>query len=286
MPTLIASLSADQILYLRRSHTYNYLEYLKLVKTKVRYLIELFLQILSIMSTIRALRSIPNRTRLPVPPRRLRTGQRPYQQKPKKEGSRFNSLHVLTSLTSVSLGWLAHEFFPGLWSGNASKSKPSPGPEVLAQLIDNPRLPSHEKSQVRKDRATAEKYLLDHYPGGKFNIILDASLPGDYYYDSTPPFTGHENDDESSASTQPVALYRIERNHLWASKGKTVALLLYAHPDANLGTAALALRMQTIVQAMDDAGVLAIDLTGESLATFTQRGEWIESLTWRSLPRS
>ncbi len=238
------------------------------------------------MSTIRALRSIPKRTRLPVPPRRLRTGQRSFQQKPQKEGSRFNSLHILTCITSVSLGWLAHEFFPGLWSGNASKSKPSPGPEVLAQLIDNPRLPSYEKSQVRKDRATAEKYMLDHYPGGKFNIILDASLPGDYYYDPPPPSTGDENVDELSTSTQPVALYRIERTDLWASKGKTVALLLYAHPGANMGIAALALRMQTIVQAMDDAGVLAIDLTGESLTTFTQRGEWIESLTWRSLPKS
>lgn len=60
---------------------------------------------------------------------------------------------------------------------------------------------------------------------------------------------------------QPVALYRVERADLGTNKERTVALLLYAHPDANLGISALALRMQTIVQAMHDAGGFAVDLT-------------------------
>lgn len=139
---------------------------------------------------------------------------------------------------------------------------------------------------MRKDRAVAEKKLLDLYPSDEYNIILDASLPGEYHYDPDDPYEDHENIDESTASTQPVALYRVERADLRTSKGKTVALLLYAHPSANLKMSALALKMQTIVQAMEDAGEFAMNLRGESLTTFTQRGEWIESLTWQSLPRS
>lgn len=180
----------------------------------------------------------------------------------------------------------------GRWSGNAWKSppwksQPSPGPRILAQLIDSPRLPSYEKSQVRQDRATAEKKLLELYPSDEYEIVVDASLPGDYYHDDPNPlFTNHDNIDESSTSTQPITLYRVDRIDIRASKGKTVALLLYAHPGANLGLSALALTMQTIVQAMDDAGAFAMDLTREKLTTFTQRGEWIESLTWQSMPKS
>lgn len=139
---------------------------------------------------------------------------------------------------------------------------------------------------MRKDRAVAEKKLLDHYPSDEYNIILDASLPGEYHYDPDDPNEDYDNIDESSASTQPVALYRVERNDLGTSKGKTVALLLYAHPRANLAMPALALKMQTVLQAMEDAGEFAINLRGETLTAFIQRGEWIESLTWRSLPRS
>ncbi len=139
---------------------------------------------------------------------------------------------------------------------------------------------------MAKDRATAERNLLERYPNDEYNIICEASLPGDYYDDPDSSSRDHENADESSTSSEPVALYRVERADLGMSKGRTVALLLYAHPNTNLGLSALALRMQTIVQAMDDAGAFAMDLTGEDLTTFTQRGEWIESLTWRSLPRS
>lgn len=239
------------------------------------------------MSTTRVLRSFASRTRLPAAPRQLRTRQRPHHpQGPKKVGGRFNSLAILRFFTFVGLGWGANEIIHGQWSGNALKPKSSLGPHILAQIIDNPRLPKYEESQVRNDRAVAERKLLENYPSDEYKVVLDAGLPGDYYYDPYDPLEDHDNFDDSSIAAQPVALYRVERADLRISKGKTVALLLYAHPSANLSLSALALKMQTIVQAMDDAGEFAMNLRGESLTTFTQRGEWIETLTWRSIPRS
>ena len=239
------------------------------------------------MSTTRVLRSFASRTRLPAAPRQLRTRQRPrHPQGPKKVGGRFNSLAIFRFFTFVGLGWGANEIIHGQWSGHALKPQSSPVPHILAQIINNPRLPNYEKSQVRQDSVIAERKLLENYPSDEYKIVLDASLPGVYYYDPDDPLEDHDNIGESSIASQPVALYRVERADPRTSKGKTVALLLYAHPRANLSLSALALKMQTIVQAMDDAGDFAMNLRGESLTTFTQRGEWIQTLTWRSIPKS
>ena len=136
---------------------------------------------------------------------------------------------------------------------------------------------------MRKDRAKAEKYLLERYSSDKFNIIQHASLPGEYYDDPDSPPRDHEVVDESPTQG-PIALYRVEGANLSTSKGKTVVLLLYAHPHPNFGVTGLALKMQTIVQAMDNAGMFAVELNAESLTTFTRLGEETQLLTWHSLP--
>ncbi len=71
-----------------------------------------------------------------------------------------------------------------------------------------------------------------------------------------------QDHDDANQPSCPIALYCVERTE------HTVAFLLYAYPDANLGMPALALRILS-----KRLSKRSTDLKGESLATFSQLGE-------------
>ena len=117
--------------------------------------------------------------------------------------------------------------------------------------------------------------LREHYPSGEYNIILDASLPGEYY-DDPEVFPSPDHDDVGASSPSPVALYRVEKAGPGTSRGKTVALWLYARTDAHDKGASLATlvdALHTIARAMILAGMLAEDLPGGNMPIWIQRGE-------------
>lgn len=125
------------------------------------------------MSTTRALRLFVSRNRYPAAPRQLHTRQRScHLERPKKDSGILNSLPIFRFFAFVGLGWGASEIVRGQRSGTALRPQSLPGPHILAQLIDNPRLPNYEKSLVRQDRAVAERELLDCYPENFIKIRM------------------------------------------------------------------------------------------------------------------
>ena len=117
--------------------------------------------------------------------------------------------------------------------------------------------------------------LRERYPSGEYNIVLDASLPGEYY-DDPEEFPSPDHDDVGASSPSPVALYRVEKAGPGTSRGKTVALWLYAQPDAHdedPSFATLADALHTIARAMNHAGMLAEDLPGGYMPVMIHRGE-------------
>lgn len=211
--------------------------------------------LVSIMSTSRAFPLFTKRVRLLEAPRWAGTRRGlHYQGKPETDSWRFNSIPLLTSIAfssvaSASLSWWAHGH---LGSGNTSQSQPSPEPkiEIRAIRMNNPRLPSSEKPRVMKDREAAQRFLLQRYPLDEYNIILDMSLPGDYYDDPDAPSTDQHNDVDAIL-TSPAVLYRVEKT---TDKGKMVAFLVYTHPNAMDRLPILGLRIKMLQQSIDPAG--------------------------------
>lgn len=215
-------------------------------------------ELISIMSTSRTFPLLTKRLRLLKVPRWAGTRRGlHYQEKPGTDIWRFNSIPLLASIAfssvaSASFGWWAHGH---LGSGNTSKSQPSPEPEIEVRVIPIPnlRLPSSEKPRVMKDREAAQRFLIQRYPLDGYKIFLDMSLPGDHYDNPDAPSTDQHNDVDAIL-TSPAVIYRVEKA---TDKGKTVAFLIYAHPDAKDHLLPLQLRLQMLLQSMDHKGAFA-----------------------------
>lgn len=170
--------------------------------------------------------------------------------KPETGSWTFNTTPLLTSFAftsaaSASLGWWARG---NLGSGYTSESQPLSEPEIEARVItiDTPRLPSSEKARVMKDREAAREFLVQRYPLDEYTIYLDIHLPCNYYDDPDTPLIDQVNDVDEIL-TSPAVLYRVVKK---TDKGKTVAMLLWAHPDAQDCVPMLLLRVKMLQQSI------------------------------------
>ena len=178
-----------------------------------------------------------------------------YQEKPTTDSGSSTKISnitsiAFTSITSFSLGWWARGVAR---HGNTSQSQPSHEPETKTTLIVNiPHLPSSEKRRVMKDRESAEKLLRERYPTNEYTISLDTTTPAAYFPDpDSPP---DQDNGLDQILTSPNVLYRVEKagSGTAEGKGKTVALLLYAHPAARVVQPVLQGRVHELTQAMGE----------------------------------
>lgn len=195
------------------------------------------------MSTSRAWPLFSKRVRLLEAPRWAGTRRGlHYQERPKTDsGGRFRSIPLLTSIAftsvaSASLGWWAHEHIEV---------------RTISAPVNLRRLPSSEKSRVMKDREAAQRFLIQRYPPDEYIIFLDMYLPGDCYDDADSPSADDQGNDVDRILTSPAVLYRVAKV---TDKGKTVAVLIYAHPNVMGRLPLFVWRTQMLQRSMDFKG--------------------------------